>query len=165
VTRRAAPRVPCFAGRPFVEPDTAGPLAELLAEPERPMFAFDRELGALERAFYRHLLRAIDLDALFELEQLLWSELDEVAPFTDEQVLDLANAMLARALERVAHDPVRSMRLGTRGPGGQLVEAPEAPHEGCPFCGPLALSGGGGSSSGGGGGGQPRAGRPREAAS
>lgn len=171
MTRRPTPRIPCFAGRPIidpgVDPDTAGPFTRTFAEPGRPMFAFDRELGALERAFYRHLLRVIDLDALFELEQLLWAEIEEIRPFTDDQVLDVANAMLARALERVAHDPLRSMKLGARGPGGQLVEAPEALHEACPFCGPVALGlgTGGGGGGGGGSGGKPRSGWPRGAAS
>jgi hypothetical protein len=112
------------------------------------MFVFDRELGALERAFYRHLLRAIDLDALFELEQLLWSELEDLELFTDDQVLDLANAILTRALERVAHDPLRSMRQGTIGPGGHLVDAPEAPHGDCPFCGPGPRGGAAGAEAG-----------------
>jgi hypothetical protein len=134
VSRRHAARGPCFAGRPYIDPGPAGPLRE----PERPLFAFDRELGALERAFYRHLLRAIDLDALFGLEQMLWSELEELELFSDEQVLDISNAILARALERVACDPLRSMKEGTIGPGGHLVDVPEAPHGDCPFCLPGA---------------------------
>jgi hypothetical protein len=138
-------------GRPFIDPGAAGPLHE----PEQPVFAFDRELGALERAFYRHVRRAIDLDALFGLEQLLWCELERHGPFTDDQVLDISTALLARSLERVAHDPLRSMKEGTRGPGGQLVELPEAPHEGCPFCGPRARADG---SAGGLAPGRPRAG-------
>jgi hypothetical protein len=106
------------------------------------MFGFDRELGTLERAFYRHLLRAIDLDALFGLEQMLWCELQELELFTDDQVLDISNAILSRALERVAHDPRRSMKEGTIGPGGRLVDVPEAPHGNCPFCGPCPCGGG-----------------------
>jgi hypothetical protein len=149
VSRRSG-RAPCFAGRPYIDLGAAGPLQE----PDRPVFGFDRRLGALERAFYRHLRRAIDLDALFGLEQLLWSELQELELFTDDQVLDLSNAILARALERVAHDPLRSMKEGTRGPGGCLVDVPEAAHGDCPFCG----------SRGGGGTGGPQA-APREAAS
>jgi len=138
VSRRTGARGPCFAGRPYIDPGAAGPLLE----PDRPMFVFDRRLGALERAFYRHLLRAIDLDALFCLEQALWSELQELELFTDDQVLDLSNAILARALERVAHDPVRSMKQGTLGPGGHVVDVPEAPHGDCPFCGSRARGGG-----------------------
>ena len=134
MSRPTGPRVPFLVDRPFIEPGAAGPLYE----PERPVFAFDRRLGALERAFYRHVLGAIDLDALFGLEQLLWCELERLELFTDDQVLDISNAILGRALERVAHDPLRSMREGTRGPGGQIVALPEAPHEGCPFCGPRA---------------------------
>lgn len=124
---------PCFAGRPFIDPGASGVHAPL-HEPDRPMFVFDRRLATLERAFYRHLRAAIDLDALFGLEQLLWSELQELDLFTDDQVLDLSNAVLARALERIAHDPRRSMRVGRIGPGGHLVDAPEEPHGDCPFC-------------------------------
>lgn len=98
------------------------------------MFVFDAELAELERAFYRHLLGAIDLDALFRLEQILWAELQAKGRFTDDQVLDLSNAILGRAFERVAGDPRRSMKVGRIGPDGAIVDAPEAPHESCPFC-------------------------------
>jgi hypothetical protein len=138
VSRGTGVRGPCFAGRPYIDPGAAGPFHE----PDRPMFGFDRELGTLERAFYRHLLRAIDLDALFGLEQMLWCELQELELFTDDQVLDISNAILSRALERIAHDPRRSMKEGTIGPGGHLVEAPEAPHGNCPFCGACPCGGG-----------------------
>ncbi len=130
MSRRSAARRACFSGRPYVDPGEAGPRHE----PDRPVFAFDRELGVLERAFYRHLLRAIDLDALFELEQMLWAELQERARLTDPQVLDLSNAILTRALERVSRDPLRSIREGTLGPGGRFVAIPEEPHGNCPFC-------------------------------
>ena len=106
MSRRHRARGPCFLGRPYIDPGAAGPLLE----PDRPLFMFDRGLAVLERAFYRHLLRTIDLDALFGLEQMLWSELQESGLFTDEQVLDLSNAVLARAFERVAHDPPRRTR-------------------------------------------------------
>jgi hypothetical protein len=139
VSRRTG-RAPCFASRPYIDLGAAGPLQE----PDRPVFGFDRRLGALERAFYRHLRRSIDLDALFGLEQLLWSELQDLELFTDDQVLDISNAILARALERVAHDPLRSMKGGTRGPGGCLVDIPEEAHGDCPFCGPPARGGGAG---------------------
>jgi hypothetical protein len=132
--RTARAGVPCFPDRPYVDPGAVGPLPE----PERPMFVFDRELAALEQAFYRHLRRAIDLDALFGLEQALWSELEAIERFADDQVLDVANALLARALERVALDPRRSMKEGRRGPGGVIVEVPEPPHGDCPFCAPPA---------------------------
>jgi hypothetical protein len=148
--RRSGGPAPCFAGRPYVDLGAAGPLHE----PDRPVFGFDRRLGTLERAFYRHLRRSIDLDALFGLEQLLWSELQDLELFTDDQVLDISNAILARALERIAHDPLRSMREGTRGPGGYFVDVPEEPHGDCPFCGPAARGGGAGPAAG-----------PREAAS
>jgi hypothetical protein len=140
VSRRTGVRGPCFAGRPFIDPGTAGPFLE----PDRPLFAFDAGLCVLERSFYRHARRTIDLDALFGLEQVLWSELQDLGRFTDDQVLDLANAILTRALERLACDPRRSMREGTRGPGGQLVEVPEAPHGDCPFCGDAEAGGAGG---------------------
>ena len=135
--RQARAGVPCFPDRPYVDPGAVGPLPE----PDRPMFVFDRELAALEQAFYRHLRRAIDLDALFGLEQALWSELEALERLTDDQVLDVANALLARALERVAHDPRRSMKEGRRGPGGAIVEVPEPPHGDCPFCAPAAPAG------------------------
>jgi hypothetical protein len=99
------------------------------------MFVFDGQLAALERAFYRHLVGTIDLDALFGLEQVLWAELQAKDLFNDDQVLDLSNAILARAFERVAGDPRRSMKAARIGPGGAIIDAPEAPHEGCPFCG------------------------------
>ncbi|HWU85650.1 MAG TPA: hypothetical protein VN253_00135, partial [Kofleriaceae bacterium] len=31
-------------------------------------------------------------------------------------------------------DPVRAMKEGVLGPGGHVVDAPEEPHERCPFC-------------------------------
>jgi hypothetical protein len=99
----------------------------------RPVFEFDCRLRALERAFYRHVLRVIDLDALFDLEQQLWSLLQD-GPLTDDQVLDLSNTIIERALERVGRDPIRTMRPGVSGPDGHVTPAPEAPHEHCPFC-------------------------------
>lgn len=130
-------RRPCLMGRPYVDPGAAGPFQE----PDGPVFSFDPLLGALERAFYRHVLRTIDLDALFGLEQMLWSELQALDLFNEDQMLDISNAILARALERVARDPLRSMKEGTIGPGGHLVAVPEEPHGDCPFCGPPDLSG------------------------
>jgi hypothetical protein len=123
-------RGPCLAERPYVDPGDAGPFQE----PERPVFVFDRDLGVLERAFYRHVRRTIDLDALFGLEQVLWLELQRLDLFTEDQVLDISNAILTRALERIANDPLRSMKEGRPGPGGSLVEIPEEPHGACPFC-------------------------------
>jgi hypothetical protein len=101
---------------------------------DRPAFEFDRRLHALERAFYRHLLRVIDLDALFGLELRLWSLLCKHGRLTDDQVLDLSNVIIERALEHVGRDPIRAMRLGVIGPDGRVTPAPETPHERCPFC-------------------------------
>jgi hypothetical protein len=130
VNRRLRTRRPCFAGRPYVDPGAL----DAGREPDRPVFAFDRALGVLERAFYRHLLSAIDLDAVFGLEQLLWDELRKLDAFNEDQVLDVSNAILSRALDRVAFDPARSLKEGVPGPGGFLVELPEEPHGDCPFC-------------------------------
>ena len=75
----------------------------------------------------------IDLDALFDLEQQLWSLLQD-GPLTDDQLLDLSNVIIERALERVGRDPIRAMRPGVSAPGGHMIPAPEEPHEHCPFC-------------------------------
>ena len=115
-------------GRPYVDP---GNLSENFSH---PVFEYDRRIQEIERAFYRHLLRVIDLDALFDLEQQLWSQLQDRRPLTDDQVLDLANAIIARALERVGRDPIRAMKGGAAGPDGRVIPVPEAPHEQCPFC-------------------------------
>jgi len=89
-------------GRPYVDPGAMPP-----DDFDRPVFEYDRRIQEIERAFYRHVLRVIDLDALFDLEQQLWPLLQdqgqEQRPLTDDQVLDLSNA-IARALERVGHD-------------------------------------------------------------
>jgi hypothetical protein len=126
VTRRSGGRAVI---RPYVEP---GILSS--GDFERPVFEFDRRLRALERAFYRHLVRVVDLDALFALEQRLWVRLDARRRLTDDQVLDLSNAIIERAFERLGRDPIRAMQEGVIGPDGRIAPAPEAPHEHCPFC-------------------------------
>ena len=117
------------AKRPFVDPGVLPP-----DDGGRPVFEYDRRLRALERAFYRHVLRVIDLDALFDLEHQLWSLLGNHGPLTDDQVLDLSNVIIERALERVGRDPIRAMRPGVMGSDGHVTPAPEEPHEHCPFC-------------------------------
>ena len=115
--------------RPFVEPGHL-PAADQI----RPFFEFDRRLRSLESAFYRHLLAAIDLDLVFGLEQKLWTKIADRSRFTDDQVLDIANAVVTRAFERLGHDPRRAMQEGVTGADGRIAPAPEAPHEHCPFC-------------------------------
>jgi len=116
--------------RPYVNPGAMPPDDDF----GRPVFEFDCRLRALERAFYRHVLRVIDLDALFNLEQHLWSLLQDQSQLTDDQVLDLSSVIIERALERVGRDPIRAMKEGVMGPGGHIIPAPEEPHERCPFC-------------------------------
>jgi hypothetical protein len=108
-----------------------GPVARRFG---RPLFEFDRRLHALERALYRHVLRVIDLDALFALQRQLWPLLKDQSQLTEDQVLDLSNVFIERALERVGRDPIRAVRVGVIGPDGYVIPAPEAPHEHCPFC-------------------------------
>ena len=128
MTRRSGAPGGRAVTRPYVDPGVLPP-----DDFGRPVFEFDRRLRALERAFYRHVLRVIDLDALFGLEQQLWSRLQEQG-LTDDQVLDLSNTIIERALERVGRDPIRAMKEGVMGPGGHITPSPEAPHESCPFC-------------------------------
>ena len=129
MTRRTGAPGGRAVSRPYVEPGVLPP-----EDFGRPVFELDRRLRAVERAFYRHVLRVIDLDALFDLEQQLWSRLQDQGQLTDDQVLDLSNAIIERALERVGRDPTRAVRVGVIGPGGGIIPAPEEPHERCPFC-------------------------------
>jgi hypothetical protein len=88
------------------------------------VFEFDRRLRALERAFYRHVLRVVDLDALFDLEQRLWVRLADRGRLTDDQVLDLSNAIVERAFDRLGRDPIRAMQEGVIGPDGRIAPVP-----------------------------------------
>lgn len=118
-----------FRGRPLV---TGGAAHD---EPlERPVFVFDQALTGLEHALYRHLIELVDLDAVFDLEQALWARLEDLEALPDELVLDVANTLIARAFERLGHDPARALRDGVVQPDGSVAPAPAAPHGECPLC-------------------------------
>lgn len=60
---------------------------------------------ALAERIYGHVLRVVDLDRLYQLEQCLWSELDRLRVADDDG--DLATSLLATALYRVGCAPER----------------------------------------------------------
>lgn len=120
-----------FLGRPRVDAREAEPLYDSLVP---SVFFCDADLYDLERRFYQHVLRSIDFDALFRLEQQLYCELSVRDEITQDRAIDLMNAIVARSLERVIHDQVRAVKRGMVGPDGKFVETFEAPDEHCPFC-------------------------------
>lgn len=120
-----------FLGRPRVDAREAEPLDDSLVP---PLFLCDTDLYDLERRFYQHVLCSIDFDALFRLEQQLYCELAVRDEITQDRAIDLMNAIVARSLERVVHDPVRAVKRGMVGPDGKFAETFEEPDEHCPFC-------------------------------
>jgi len=80
---------------------------------------------ALAQRLYGHVFRTVDGRMLYEVEQILWSEIDRLG-IHDEQG-DLATALIAEALFRVGHDPERchdSIPLGVT-PAEQIAAAYE----------------------------------------
>ncbi len=63
------------------------------------------EVAELADRLYNHVLRVIDLGRLSQLEQCIWSELDQMN--IDDELGELATALLAEALGRVGHAPER----------------------------------------------------------
>ena len=70
-------------------------------------------LTSLEELVYGHTTMAIDFEALFQLEQVLWIKLGELADadqlgdFPSDFVHELADELIARALREVPKDPRR----------------------------------------------------------
>lgn len=64
------------------------------------------QVRALAERLYGHVFRAVARDALYGIEQLLWSELDRLE--VPDDLGDVASALLAEALFRLAFDPARS---------------------------------------------------------
>lgn len=58
---------------------------------------------------FGHMLRVVDLDRLYQIEQCLWSELDRLD--MDDESGDLATALLAEALHRVGYRPERHANM------------------------------------------------------
>jgi hypothetical protein len=67
----------------------------------------EQRAGVSELAdrLYGHVLRLVDLDRLYQLEQCLWSELGRQR--IHDEMGDLATSLLAEALHRVGHAPER----------------------------------------------------------
>ena len=70
-------------------------------------------LAPLEEMVYGHATTAIDFGALFQLEQVLWIKLGELADsdqlgdFPSDFVHELADELIARALREAPRDPRR----------------------------------------------------------
>jgi hypothetical protein len=62
-------------------------------------------LADLAERLFGHVMRVVDLQALYQLDQCLWSELDMLRVEDDEG--ELAKAMVAEALHRVGRSPDR----------------------------------------------------------
>ena len=75
-------------------------------------------LGPLEEMVYGHATTAIDFGALFQLEQVLWiklgelAETDQLGAFPSDFVHELADELIARALREAPRDPRRVADMG-----------------------------------------------------
>jgi hypothetical protein len=67
------------------------------------------QVAVLAERVYGHVLRVVDLDLLYGLEQVLWSELDRLKIRDNDG--DLATALLSEALHRVGHAPDRHVDM------------------------------------------------------
>jgi hypothetical protein len=80
---------------------------------------------------YGHVRRLIDGEALFSLEQVLWSVVDRAGVHDDES--ELTNALLAEALASIAYDPERNISTTPRGITDEEIVAAEY-DETCELC-------------------------------
>lgn len=97
----------------------------------RALYAKPAQLGAVADALYDHVLEAIDLDALSNVEQMLWSVLGAAGVVDDTG--DLAARMMRDAILRLANDAGRN--ISSVPPGVTKAEAKAvAFDDGCPFC-------------------------------
>jgi hypothetical protein len=100
---------------------------------DEPTAEHREQLAALERQLYGHVLECIDWNALFGLEQMLWSVLDELGIDDCEVAVDLAKAMISRAIVHASDDPATacsSVPYGITKAEAKAVSFDEA----CPFC-------------------------------
>lgn len=61
----------------------------------------------LERVIYEQVRELVDLDALYELELMIATELGTVDAIGQDEQLDISRAMIDRALIRLAEDDDR----------------------------------------------------------
>lgn len=94
---------------------------------------------AIADALYNHVREAVDLDALFNLEQLLWCVLGAVRGEDDDDdddadcIADVAARMIRDALVRLADDGARYFSDVPYGVTKDEAKA-VAYDDGCPFC-------------------------------
>jgi hypothetical protein len=99
-----------------------------------PLLSPDQASTLLEQVIYEQVVACVDLDALYQLEQSLILQLGELAGVSDDQVPQLAKAMLDRALLRLPDDvrrylqavdwPFGSAELGDDGPDASRARVP-----------------------------------------
>ena len=91
------------------------------------------KLLALAEQLYGHVVECIDFDALFGLEQMLWSLVEKAGLGKLDDEGDLSKAMIRRCLVRAAFDPNTAF---TDVPFGITKEEAKAANfdPECPFC-------------------------------
>ena len=90
------------------------------------------ELGELTKQLYGHVMDAIDFEALFQLEQMLWSLLPQCG-IEDDDDGDLASRLIAEAIVRASKDPARHVSFVPAGITKAEAKAVDF-DERCPFC-------------------------------
>ena len=100
----------------------------------QPLFAQHDELGTLEEQLYGHVRKAIDFDALANLEHALCMMFAEEHEMSNELALDLAAAVMHRAFMRAANDSARYCDSGAPPGITDAEKAAVAFEEECPFC-------------------------------
>ncbi|MGE0547640.1 MAG: hypothetical protein AB7O24_01095 [Kofleriaceae bacterium] len=102
---------------------------DILAEiPHTPV----GDLAELETQLMGHVQNAIDFDALYQLEQLLWGLLEQRGIHDEES--DVAKALILAAAVRAHRDPASYFPVSPP-PGITKAEAKAAAFdETCPFC-------------------------------
>lgn len=106
---------------------------DLPEELDLPMFSSHEKLAEIERQLYGHVVDAVDLDALDNLDQFLY-ELIRKRNIGHDLAVDIASALIARSLHRVADE-----QLGMRATSipFEITEAERravAFEASCPFC-------------------------------
>jgi hypothetical protein len=79
----------------------------------------------LDQVIYEQVLECIDLDALYRVEQSLTMLVGEIEGVTADQICDLAEFMIDRALLRLPDDMRRYLRAASRSSRTAQLTQPE----------------------------------------
>jgi hypothetical protein len=97
----------------------------------KEMYAEDGNINSLAECIYNHVFDAIDFEAMYRFEQVLWCLLPELG--IEDEDGEVAEKLVREAIVRAASDPDR--HVSHVPPGVTKAEAMAAAFDdGCPLC-------------------------------